>query len=344
VTSRVFAVLAFIVCTSLAAAAQAQQSVADFYKGKQIKFIIRSTPGGGYDLYTRILGAHLVRHIPGTPTMLPQNMPGAGGMTATNYMVDIAPRDGTILTILSQALPMDQALGYTPTLKADLRTFGYIGNLNDSNMLAYTTIASPTKTMADAKRRETLMGGVGAADVAAWLPLIFNSVIGTKFKVVNGYQSGTEVKLAMERGEVEGYGANPWSALQSASADLIRNHQLSILVQVGVKKEKDLPNVPLLVDLAETDEQRAILDFIGKAFAVGRPIATTPGVPPERMAALRKAFDDTLADPAFLADMKKAGADIGAMDGATTQKMVEEVLATPQALKDKVRAVMPERS
>ncbi len=176
--------------------AQAQQSVADFYKGKQMKFIIRSAGGGGYDLYSRLIASHIVHHIPGSPTILPVNMPGAGGIIAANYMADVAPKDGTHLTMISQALPMDQTLGLTPSFTADLRTFGWIGNLGDSNILTYTWYTSPTKTMADAKKRETTIGATGAGSATTWLPIVYNTVLGTKFTLIQGYKSGRRVKFA----------------------------------------------------------------------------------------------------------------------------------------------------
>jgi tripartite-type tricarboxylate transporter receptor subunit TctC len=326
-----------------AAQSEARSSVADFYKGKQMTFVIRSAPGGGFDTFSRLLARHIGHHIPGKPSILPQNMPGGGGITSANYVAEIAPKDGTILTMVGQALPMDQALGLTPSFKADLRTFGWIGNISDSNVLTYVWHTSPTKTMEDAKRRETTLGATGAGDTSSWIPAVYNKVLGTKFKIINGYKSGSEVKLAMEREEVEGFGSNPWSALLSASPHLVNDHLISILVQVGVRKEKDLPNVPLLSELASTPDDKAILEFIGKALAVGRPIGTTPGVPPERVAALRKAFDDTLVDPAFKEDAKHLGAEINPMDGATLQQLIEDVIGAPQDLKDKVKAVLPAR-
>jgi tripartite-type tricarboxylate transporter receptor subunit TctC len=322
----------------------ASSSIADFYKGKQMKFVVRSAPGGGYDLYSRLIANHIIRHIPGHPTMLIQNMPGGGGIIAANYMGEIAPRDGTHLTMISQALPMDQSLGFTPSFKADLRTFGWIGNLGDSNILTYTWHTSPTKTMEDAKKRETTMGATGAGSATTWLPIVYNPVLGTKFKLIQGYKSGSEVKIAMERGEVEGYAANPWAALVSASPDLVRKNMLSILVQVGVDKEEDLPNVPLLTELTSDPDGKAILDFICKSFAVGRPIGTTPGVPPERLAALRKAFDETLTDPVFLAEAKRLNAEIKPTHGAALQTLIEGVMGAPQGIKDKVKAVLPARS
>jgi tripartite-type tricarboxylate transporter receptor subunit TctC len=323
--------------------ANAQQAIADFYRGKQMKFVIRSEPGGGYDIYSRLIASHIGRHIPGNPTVIPQNMPGAGGLQAANYVGDIAPRDGTVLTMVSQALTMDQALGFTPQFKADLRAFGWIGNLGDSNLLTYVWHTSPVKRMEDAKTRQTTLGGSGVGSVTTWLPLVYNNVLGTQFKVINGYRGANDVRLAMERGEVEGYAANPWSSLLSANPELVKNRKLTFLVQIGLEKESDLPNVPLLSDLASNNEQREILDYITTAFAVGRPIATTPGVPPERLMMLRKAFDATVVDPEFIKAAAKVGADIKPVHGDALQKLVHTVINAPQSIKNKVRAVMPPR-
>jgi tripartite-type tricarboxylate transporter receptor subunit TctC len=271
-------------------------------------------------------------------------MPGAGGIIAANYMVEKAPKDGTHLTMISQALPMDQALDLTPSFTADLRTFGWIGNLGDSNILTYTWHTSPTKTIEDAKKHETTIGATGAGSATTWLPIVYNTVLGTKFKLIQGYKSGSEVKLAMERGEVEGYAANPWAALMSANPDLVREKKISILTQVGVSREKDLPNVPLLSELTSDPEGKAVLTWICTAMAVGRPIGTTPGVPPERLAALRKAFLDTVKDPVFLAAAEKAGAEIKPIDGPTLQSMIDSVMSSPKELTDKVKVIMPDRS
>jgi tripartite-type tricarboxylate transporter receptor subunit TctC len=324
--------------------AYAQQAVADFYKGKQLRFIIRSEAGGGYDLASRLIASHIVHHIPGNPSVIPQNMPGAGGITSANYVAEIAPKDGTVLTLIGQALPMDQSLGYTPSFKADLRSFSWIGNMGSSNLLTYIWHTSPTKTMADAKKRETLMGGTGAGSSTTWVPQVFNKVIGTQFKVINGYKSGNDVRLAMERGEVEGYGTSAWSSLLGASPELVHKHLVNIIVQIGLEKEKDLPQVPLLTELASDAESEAILGFISKGFAVGQPIGAGPGIPADRLAALRKAFDETMVDPAFIAAAQKNGTDLKPMTGAELAHLIDDLLGAPQAIKDKVRSVMPERT
>lgn len=333
----------YALCLFMPSDAHAQQSVAEFYKGKQIRFIIRSAPGGGYDLYSRLIGARMVRHIPGQPTVVNNNMPGAGGLQASNYVGEVAPQDGTILTMVSQALPLDQSLGLTPQLTTDLSKFGWIGNLGDSNLLTYVWHTSPTKTIEDAKTRETTLGGSGAGSVTTWLPLVYNTILNTKFRMVSGYKSANDIRLAMERGEVEGYAAGAWNALMTANPELVREKKLQYLLQIGIKKEADLPGVPLLTDLASNDDQRAVLEFITKGFAVGRPIATTPNVPRERLMALRQAFADTLKDADFLADAKKIGAEIDPIFGDQIEKMMDEVINASPAIKEKVKAVMPQR-
>jgi tripartite-type tricarboxylate transporter receptor subunit TctC len=197
--------------------------------------------------------------------------------------------------------------------------------------------------MADAQKHAAKLGGTGAGSATTWLPVLYNRLLGAKFEIINGYRSGTEVKLAMERGEVDGYAANPWTALLSASPDLVRDHKINILVQVGVHKEKDLPDVPLLTDLARDPDAKTIFDFISKSMSVGRPVGTTPGVPAERVAALRRAFDETLTDPGFLAEAAKANAEIAPMDGVTLQKIIDDVMNAPQPIKDKVKAALPPR-
>jgi tripartite-type tricarboxylate transporter receptor subunit TctC len=314
--------------------------VAEFYRGKQMRIIVRSGPGGGYDLYSRLLARHLVNHIPGNPTIIAQNMPAAGGIAAINYVAGAAPQDGTVITMVSQSAVLDRALGLTAALTGAFSEFGWIGNLNDSNPLTYVWHGSAVKTIDDARRIEAALGSTGAGDISSWLPNIYNKVLGTKFKVIEGYKSGSDVKLAMERGELDGFGANPLASLMASAPEYLRDKKIAVLVQVGVRPEPTLPEVPLLMDLGRNDEEREILAFVAKGLAVGRPIGVGPGVPPERVAALRKAFDDTVSDPQFIAEAKKQSLDIGAMNGVNVQKLVADVLASPAEIKARVRAVM----
>ena len=330
---------AFLAGTAFSTPAPADD-LADFYAGKQMRMIIRSGPGGGYDQYARLLARHIGKHIPGNPSVLPVNMPGGGGITAANHVAFIAPKDGTILTIASQGLPLDQALGLNPSFKADLRTFNWIGNMSDSNQVLVTWHTSPTKTLDDAFKRETVIGVTGAGSISTMIPAAMNSVIGTKFRIIAGYPDGPDVNLAMERGEVEGRGTNPYASYVAMTPQYVSEKKINMLVQVGAKKDPAIPQVPLLIDYAKTDEQRQILGFFSKAVSVGRPIATTPEVPMERVTALRRAFDATLKDPEFVADAQKQNAEISPMSGEDLQALISDMIGAPPAILEKVKAAI----
>jgi tripartite-type tricarboxylate transporter receptor subunit TctC len=323
----------------------AADPVADFYAGKQIRFIIRSGVGGGYDQYARLLGRHIGKHIPGNPTVLPVNMPGGGGIRAANYVAKIAPQDGTILTIVSQGLPVDQALGLNPSFQADLRDFHWVGNMSSSNQVLVTWHTSPTKTLADLMKRETTIGSTQAGSISVQMPSVYNNILGTKIRIIFGYPDGRDVNLAMERGEVEGRATNPWASYVAVTPEYVEKKWIIPIIQVGMVKDPDLPNVPLLREQkAKTPEEQAVLEYMSKATVVGRPIATTPGVPPERVAALRKAFDATLKDPEFIKEAKTQRAEIDAMTGAELAQIINELIAAPQELKDRVKAAIQPKS
>jgi len=319
-------------------------AVADFYKGKQIKFIIRAGVGGTYDLYARLLGRHMGAHIPGNPSILPVNMSGAGGIKAAMYVAEVAPRDGSILTIVSQGLAADQGLGLNPSFQADLRDFNWVGNLSSAGQVVVTWHTSPTRTLADAMARPTVMGVTGAGSISVQIGAVLNNVIGTKLKLVVGYPDGNDVNLAMERGEVEGRCSSPWPSFLAATPHYVLDKLITPVVQVGLEKEPDLPDVPLLRELARTAPERQILDFMSLAVAIGRPVATTPGVPVDRVAALRKAFDETLRDPAFIADAEKQRLEIRAMGGGQLADLVRQVIETPAELRERVKLAIQPRN
>jgi len=326
---------------AIVATPAAADAVAEFYTGKQIRFIIRSGVGGGYDQYARLLGRHIGKHIPGKPTVLPVNMPGGGGIRAANYVAKIAPQDGTILTIVSQGLPVDQALGLNPTFQADLRDFHWVGNMSSSNQLMVTWHTSPSKTWADFFKRETTIGSTQAGSISVQMPAIYNNILGTRIKIIFGYPDGRDVNLAMERGEVEGRATNPWASYVAVTPEYVEKKWIIPIIQVGMKKDPDLPNVPLLREQkARTPEDQAVLEYMSKATVVGRPIATTPGVPPERVAALRRAFDLTLKDPEFIKEARTQRAEIDAMTGAELAQIIGELIAAPQDLKNRVKAAI----
>jgi tripartite-type tricarboxylate transporter receptor subunit TctC len=314
----------------LAAAPAAAEPVADFYRGKQIKIYIRAAPGGNYDIYSRLLGRYIARFIPGNPSVLPINMPGGGGLVALNYVANVAPRDGTVITMITQSFPMDQALGLEKNLKVDLRTLNWIGNMSETNEFFFTAKSSPTRTLQDARARETPVAATGAGSIMTQLAAVYNNMLGTRFKVIYGYPSGPDMTLAMERGEVEGRSTSNPQVLAPSKAEVTAKY--NFLIQAGLRKFPDYEEVPLLRELAANAEQQAVFDFISKAVVVARPIAANPGVPPERVAALRRAFDATMADPLFRDEARRENLDIGTRSGEELQAMVAEMLATPPSI------------
>jgi Tripartite tricarboxylate transporter family receptor len=324
----------------LCAAPAAADPVADFYKGKQIRFIVRTTVGGDYDHYTRLLARFMGKHIPGNPNIIVVNMPGGGGITAANYMAQVAPRDGTVIGIVSQGLAVDQALGASPGLKANLKEFGWIANVVYSNQLLVVWHTSPTKTVEDAKNRVTTIGTTGAGSASVQYPSFYNNVIGTKFKIVFGYPGGQFIDLAMERGEVEGRGTNPYSGWMASKPTWIPEKKIIPLVQAGIEKEPALPDVPLILDLKAKPEDKPLLQFMADSSTVGRPLGTTPGVPADRLAALRKAFDATIRDPDFIATAKKENMEIRPQSADVLQKVIFGILDSPQDVRDRMKVAL----
>jgi len=324
----------------LGASPAAADPVADFYRGKQIRFVVRTTVGGDYDHYTRLLARFIGKYIPGNPSIIVVNMPGGGGITAANYMAQVAPRDGTVIGIVSQGLAMDQALGMSPQLKANLREFNWIANVVYSNQLLVVWHTSPTKTLEDAKKRVTTVGTTGAGSASVQFPAFYNNVLGTKFKIVFGYPGGQHIDLAMERGEVEGRGTNPYSGWMASKPTWIPEKKIIPLIQAGIEKEPALPDVPLIVDQKVRPEDRPLLEFMANSSTVGRPLATTPGVPAERVAALRKAFEATIRDPEFIATAKKENMEIKPQTAGVLTKVILGLLDAPQKVRDRMKVAL----
>jgi tripartite-type tricarboxylate transporter receptor subunit TctC len=318
-------------------------AVADFYRGKQIRVIVRTLPATDYDAYSRLIARFMGKHIPGNPSMIVVNMTGGGGIIAANYMAEVAPRDGTVIGIVSQGLAADQALGQSPQLKANLREFNWIANVVFSNQLLVTWHTSEVKTLQHAKQRVSTIGTTGAGSASVQYPLFYNSLIGTKFKIITGYRSGAEIDLAMERGEVEGRGTNPYSSYMATHPDWIPQNKLNLLVQAGVEKEPDLPNVPLILDLPVPAKDKPLLEFMARSATVGRPLATTPGVPADRVAALRRAFDATVRDPEFIAAAKKEKLDVRPQSGDKIAEIIFGLLDTAAAVRERMKVALTEK-
>ena len=257
-------------------------------------------------------------------TLFGSALPGAGSRRAANWLYAVAPKDGTVLACLGQATPTDQALGQ-PGIQFDARKFNWIGNLVAVNNIMFVSAASGVATIDDAKKKTLSMGASGASSPSVLYPQVSNNLLGTKFKIVPGYAGGGDINLAVERRELDGRGSDSWASLKSTNADWLRHHKINILFQVGPRREPDLPDVPQWSELGESEGQRQILEILSGDVAVGRPILTAPDVPADRVRALRKAFDETLADPRFLATAKEANIYINPMGGQDLQAIVDRI-------------------
>jgi tripartite-type tricarboxylate transporter receptor subunit TctC len=300
----------FLFLTAVAALAAlispaAADPVADFYHGKTVTMAVGTSPGGDYDLRMRMVARYIGKHIPGNPTVIATNMPGAGQMLVANWLANVAPKDGTVMVALSQNMAVNQATGANG-VKYDVRQFNWIGNTTDTPNVINAWHTTGIKTIQDVMQRELVVGATGTASGSYLYPYALNQLVGTKFKIVTGYPGGNDVNLAMERGEVGGRGSNSWASWKSTRPLWLSEKKIVILVQVGVKRNPELPDIPTMQDLANNDMDRQVLTFISVDSAISRPLVTNAGVPRERVEALRRAFDATMKDPEFLAEAEKS--------------------------------------
>jgi tripartite-type tricarboxylate transporter receptor subunit TctC len=328
------AVLSVSAGTLSARSAQAD----NFYDGKTITVITSTGSGGTYDLVARLVSRHMPQYLPGHPPMIVQNMPGGGNVLATNYMYAIAPKDGTSIATIHNAMPLHQVLDGRG-VRYDASKFNWLGSTGPENEVIVAWHTAGVRTIQDAMKKELILGGTGAGSGIVIIPTAMNNVLGTRFKIVIGYKSSEDINLAMERGEVQAR-AFSMSSIVSQHPDWIKEKKVAFLAQVGTRREKDIPDVPLATELAKTDEQRAILKLISAPPALGQPYLTPPGVPEERVAVLRKAFMATLHDKAFLADAAKSEFDIDAMDADEVARIVDDTIGAPAAIVAKAKAAM----
>ncbi len=337
--ARLGGLLVAAMCVA-AGSARAQSSVEAFYRGKTIDLIIGLSPGGGYDLYARLIARYMGDRIPGKPRITPRNMPGAGSRVAINTLYNLAAKDGLTLATADQAMAVQQAVG-EPGIHFDAGKFGWIGNPIVDNNVVVTWHTSGVRTIADAREREIAIGATGY-NTSSQYPRALNAIAGTKFRVVLGYPGANEINLAMENGEMQGRGSNSWSSYKAQKPDWLRDHKINVLVQIGLTKEPDLPDAPLLIDLATNDVDRAALKLLSAPPTVGRPLFTTPGVPSERLAALRQAFDETMKDPAFLDEARRAGLDIDPVSGPALDNITRDILASPTEVTERLARIIAE--
>lgn len=318
-------------------AASAQVGPDHFFQGKTLDIIVGYGTGGGYDIYARALARHIGRHLPGNPTVIVKNMPGAVSRQAANHIYNIAPKDGTVIGTIARGLPTDELLG-APGIRFESQKLTWIGSMNNEVSVGVAWHTSPVKTLEEATGREMIVGAISDSLLFARL---MNSVLDTKFKIISGYKSGAEVSLAMERGELEGRMGWSWSSILGSNPDWVRDGKIVNMVQFSTSKHADLPNVPLVTEFARNDEDKALLELVFSRQVIGRPFIAPPGLAPEVKAMLRKAFDDTLRDPAFLADMQKAQLEINAVPGQEVEDLVARLFKTPAPVVERAKAILP---
>lgn len=307
--------------------AQGNETVGQFYAGKQIRLIVSSEPGGGYDVYARALAKHMSRFIPGQPALISQNMPGAGGLTATNHLYNVAARDGTVMGNIQRGVPFTAIMGQ-PGPRFDPAKFNWIGSLNNEIGLMVVRADAGVSTLKDAQEKEVIIGGSGPNDTEV-SPTVLNAIIGTKFKIISGYPSSSAIVLAIERNEVQGFSSS-YSALLSRNADWLRDKKVVLLVQNSLKKHPDLPDVPLANEFAKTPDDRQVLDFMNARQVIGRPFLMPPEVPADRVAAMRAAFDQLVVDKEFVAEVKQLKLELTPVSGIEVQEIIERVSKTPK--------------
>jgi tripartite-type tricarboxylate transporter receptor subunit TctC len=303
----------------------------EFYKGKTVKLFIGSGPGGGYDLLGRLVARHIGDHIPGQPTVTPQNMPGAGSILATNYIYNVAPKDGLSLAIASPSLALIEAL-HTAGVRFKTEKLNWIGRVSPNINVTVTWGTSPVRTIKDARNREILVSAIAAASPLTLMPQVMNATTGTKFKLVRGYADSSATLLGMERGEAEAT-TSSWATLKATRPDWIKTGKINILVQYALSRARELPDVPAATESARSDDDKQLLSLFVSAADVGYAIFTSPGVPDERVATLRRAFLEMTQDPAFKADGQRQGIDLDPTSGDDLQKTIGSTTVFPESVR-----------
>jgi tripartite-type tricarboxylate transporter receptor subunit TctC len=319
-------------CSAIAAKAQPS------FAGKSITLTIGYGPGSGNDVYGRLIARHLGKHIPGQPNIVPQNLPGAGSFKAANYLFQAAPKDGTSLGYISQTAATEELLG-SPAIQFKTAQFNWIGRIGSYNNVTIFWHTSRIKSIADALKSESTMGATGVGSAVYVYPNMMNKVLGTKFKIISGYQGTAQTSLAMERGEVEGVTMG-WFPVKTNKRDWVAEKKINILVQFLTERHADLPNVPTIIELARTPEEKQLFALFANDGEVGKAILAPPGVPAATVTVLRRAFDTMAKDPEYIADTEKLQLEVDPMTGERLQQMIAHVMATPSAVIERAKSVL----
>ncbi len=327
----------FIVIASVQCALA--QPIDNFYRGKTVTMVIGYPPAGANDVYARMVARHIGKHIPGHPSVVPRNMPGAGSLIAANHIFNVAPKDGTVLGLLVPSLPLEEALGAS-AVKFKSADFHWVGRIAPAPNITFIMSNSQVKSIADAFDKTAILGATGRSATNAIYPTVLNNVLGTKFKVVTGYEGSAAAMLAMERGEVEGHSAT-YDTLKTVHPDWLTQKKVNVVVQYSLHRHPELKDVPTSVELARNPEQTQILLAVSSASEIGKFVLTTPETPIDRVRTLRQAFDAMVKDPDFIADAQKLRIELGPLPGNELQRIVAAVAGMNPEIAAKVKAIYP---
>jgi tripartite-type tricarboxylate transporter receptor subunit TctC len=317
----------------LAAGATTASAQSEMFAGKTITIYVGYTAGGSYDLYGRLISRHLSAHLPGHPSVVVQNMPGAGSLKAANYLYEVAPRDGTALGVIVESAALEQALG-NPAAQYDAAKLTYVGRVATSNNIFMMWHTAKVQSLDDAMRMPSLLAGTGPGSIAETIPKLTNALIGTKFKLISGYPASTEAMLAMERGEVDG-ASSSWAAVKVGKADWLRDRKIKVILQTTPERIPELPDAPCLGEIGNTPADRQVFALYASGSAIGRSLIGPPGIAPERVKALREGFDAMVKDADFVADIQKINVELDPLPGAALAQLVEKALSVPASVRQR---------
>jgi tripartite-type tricarboxylate transporter receptor subunit TctC len=320
------------------APAQAQDDPAAFYKGKIVRLVVGVGVGSGYDINARLLARYLPKYIPGNPSVIVQNQPGAGSLTMTNQLYVAGPFDGTVIGASFNGLPTTPLLQPTGA-RFEATKINWVGSTNRETQVSYVWHTAPVKTLDDVRTTETIIGAQAPGSTQYDYPVLANALFGTKFKVITGYQATPKIHLAMERGEVHGTWAN-WSTLKAIASNWIEEKKIRMLAQWGLRKHPELPNVPLILDWAKTDADKKALQLALARLEFGRPFFMPPNVPAARVDAVRRAFDAAMKDKELLAEAEKLKIEIDPLTGEQVAALIVDIYKTPAETVARVREAM----
>ena len=339
----IVATAALILSLAIAQRAAAQ-APADFFKGKTLTIYVGLSAGGGYDMNARLVSRHIGKYIPGNPAVVVRNMPGAGGLVMTNHVSNVAPRDGLHLGAPQRGVPFEPLLGQDSKAKFDPRSLNWIGSVNSDTSLAIVHKRTGIKTWQDLRNRDTIIAGTGVGTESVVVPYVLRNLMGLKFRVIAGFPGGSEMNLSMARGEVDGRGTFSWTSLKPNYKEWVESGDYVMLFQMGLRKHKDLPDVPLVIDLADSEDLKRLLKIQFTAFELGRPIFAAEGVPADRIATLRKAFDESMKDKDLILEAEKSDQEVNPMSGAEMQDIFKDVYETPKDLVARLAAASVEKA